>query len=118
MDGDAKEAESDKHISIVAESESISSESLWKEVKEWRNYWKSSIFFKALFLGLGASLFDFLTDFNFARSVPEDCANTTDNNSKPFNLSLPCGFIFQKNIERVTYTFIAFLGIACLQRLL
>ena len=60
---------------------------LWKEVKEWKSNWKWSTFLNALVLGLAASLFDSVTDFNFAWSVPEDC-----------------GLFYFKNVERMTYT--------------
>ena len=66
---------------------------LWKEVKEWRSNWRWSRFIHVLVLGLGASLFDSLTDFNFAWSVPEDCRNTTNSSEKPFGkvyVSSPC----------------------------
>ena len=54
-------------------------------MKEWRSNWRWSRFVYVLVLGLGASLFDSLTDFNFAWSVPEDCRNTTNSSEKPFD---------------------------------
>ena len=86
---------------------------LWKEVKEWRSHWRWSTFLNALVLGLAASLFDSVTDFNFAWSVPEDCRNTTDSSVKPFDkvyVSSPCGLLYYKNVERLTYTYIAYPG--------
>ena len=86
---------------------------LWKEVKEWRSHWKWTNFLSALVLGLAASLFDSITDFNFAWSVPEDCRNTTDSSVKPFDkvyVSSPCGLFYYKNVERLTYTYIAYPG--------
>ena len=74
---------------------------LWKEVKEWRSHWKWSTFLNALVLGLAASLFDSVTDFNFAWSVPEDCRNTTDSSVKPFDkvyVSSPCGLLYYSNV--------------------
>ena len=62
-----------------------SMQKLWKEVKEWRSHWKWRKFLNALFLGLAISFFDSVTDFNFARSVPEDCRNTTNSSVKPFD---------------------------------
>ena len=78
---------------------------LWKEVKEWKSNWKWTTFLNALVLGLAASLFDSVTDFNFAWSVPEDCRNTTDSSVKPFDkvyVSSPCGLLYYKNVERLT----------------
>ena len=46
------------------------------------------------------------TDFNFAWSVPEKCPD-----SGPWDPSIPCGFIDPKNVEFLTYTFIALPGI-------
>ena len=86
---------------------------LWKEVKEWRSHWSWSRFLNALVLGLAVSLFDSVTDFNFARSVPEDCRNTTNSSVKPFDkvyVSSPCGLLYYKNVERLTYTYIAYPG--------
>ena len=51
---------------------------LWKMVKMWISNWRWSRFVHVLALGLGAPLFDSLTDFNFAGSVPEDCRSTTN----------------------------------------
>ena len=86
---------------------------LWVEVKEWRRHWKLSRFFYALTLGLATSLFDFGADFNFAWSVPEDCRNTTATGMQTFHkafVSSPCGLLYYKNVERLTYTYIAFPG--------
>ena len=81
---------------------------LWKETKDWRQHWKLSKFLQALFLGLAASIFDLATDFHFARSVEEDCGY---GGNEVFNFSSPCGSVHFKNVERVTYTFIAFPGV-------
>ena len=59
------------------ETTSSPMEELWGEVKEWKKFWDWHRFVQALFLGLAASLFDSLTDFNFAQSVETDC-NTID----------------------------------------
>ena len=48
------------------------------------------------------------TDFQFARSVKEDCGYR---GNEVFNFSSPCGSVHFKNVERVTYTFIAFPGV-------
>ena len=88
-------------------------EELWREVKEWRKHWKLSSFFFALTLGLATSLFDFGIDFNFAWSVPEDCRNTTATGVHGFDkafVSSPCGLLYYKNVERLTYTYIAYPG--------
>ena len=90
-----------------------SMQKLWKEVKEWRSNWRWSRFVYVLVLGLGASLFDSLTDFNFAWSVPEDCRNTTNSSEKPFDkvyVSSPCRLLYYKNVERLTLTYIAYPG--------
>ena len=66
-----------------------------------------------LVFGLVTSAFDFGTDFNFAWSVPKDCENTTANGSQPFDkifVSSPCGLLYYKNVERLTYTYIAYPG--------
>ena len=114
MANDAIEAKHSENVSKVAESQGVLLSKLWKEVKDWRTNWTWRIFFKTLFLGLATSLFDSLTDFNFAWSVPDDCRNsTTDSTSKPFDVvyvSSPCGFLYYKNVERLTYTFIAYPG--------
>ena len=99
---------------LTGNSEGLSNvQKLWKEVKEWRSHWKWSKFLNALFLGLAISLFDSVTDFNFARSVPQDCRNTTNSSVKPFDkvyVSSPCGLLYYKNVERLTYTYIAYPG--------
>ena len=111
MANDAPKAENSADISKV-ESESVSFSKLWEEVKDWRTNWTWVGFFKALLLGLAASFFDSATDFNFAWSVPVDCANTTLA-SKPFKvayISSTCGLMFYKNVQRLTFTFIAYPG--------
>ena len=67
-----------------------------------------------LVFGLATSVFDFGTDFNFAWSVPRDCENTTANGSQPFDkifVSSPCGLLYYKNVERLSYTYIAYPGL-------
>ena len=94
------------------ESERLST-GLWSELMDWRSHWKWTKFFEALIFGLAASLFDSVTDLNFAWSVPEDCKNTTDRQPQSFdidNVSSPCGVLYYKNVERLTYTCIAFPG--------
>ena len=94
------------------ESERLST-GLWSELMGWRSHWKLTKFFEALVLGLAASLFDSVADLNFAWSVPVDCKNTTDSQPKPFHLddvSSPCGVLYYKNVERLTFTYIAFPG--------
>ena len=54
-------------------TESLQMRLIWKEMKEWRKHWSWGRFFLVLVFGLGASLFDFGTDFNFAWSVEDDC---------------------------------------------
>ena len=80
---------------------------LWGEVKEWRKFWDRHRFVQVLFLGLAASLFDSLTDFNFAQSVETDC-NTIDrwlnSTTTPFDrsfVSSPCGLMYYKTVERL-----------------
>ena len=98
---------------------------LWKEMKEWRKHWQLGKFFKILFLGLAASLFDSATDFNFAWSVPAACGNrdecSVEENFDLSFVSTPCGRVNYKAVERMTYTFIAFpafsLGFSTLQSL-
>ena len=81
---------------------------LWMEMKEWRKHWKLSTFFSVLVLGLGASLFDSGTDFNFAWSVPADCdwGNASDyckeQDFDDIPLSSPCGLFHFKMVERLT----------------
>ena len=91
---------------VTENSEGLSSlQKLCKEVKEWRSHWRWSRFLNALVLGFAVSLFDSVTDFNFARSVPEDCRNTTNSSVKPFDkvyVSSPCGLLYYKNVERLT----------------
>ena len=82
-------------------------------MKEWRSHWKWRKFLNALFLGLAVSLFDSVTDFNFAWSVPQDCRNTNNSSVKPFDevyVSSPCGLLYYKNVERLTFTYIAYPG--------
>ena len=101
-------------VEVTGNEEGLTkSQNLWKEVKEWRSHWKWTTFLNALVFGLAASLFDSVTDFNFAWSVPEDCRNTTDSSVKPFDkvyVSSPCGLLYFKNAERLTYTYIAYPG--------
>ena len=111
MANDAFEAENNADISKVG-SESVSFSKLWEEVKDWRTNWTWVGFFKALLLGLAASFFDSATDFNFPWSVPVDCANTTLA-SKAFKVAYifsTCGLMFYKNVQRLTFTFIAYPG--------
>ena len=109
-------------VSKPGESD-ISTEKLWKEIKEWRNHWELRRFFEVLFLGVATSLFDSGTDFNFAWSVPYDCRTANSSILGRFDTSTPnpCGHIYYKNVERLTYTYIAypgfFLGIEGLQSL-
>ena len=106
-------------------SEGILMGELWKEMKEWRKHWQLGKFFKILFLGLAASLFDSATDFNFAWSVPAACGNrdecSVEENFDLSFVSTPCGRVNYKAVERLTYTFIAFpafsLGFSTLQSL-
>ena len=98
----------------VRESEEIQMGTLWREMKEWKQHWKLSRFFYVLILGLAASLVDSATDFNFAWSVPEDCRlNTTEYSVEQFDIayvSSPCGMFVSENVERLTYTYIAYPG--------
>ena len=60
-----------------------------------------------------SALFDSVTDFNFARSVSKDCRNNTESSKRPFDkvyVPLPCGLLYYKNVERLTYTYIAYPG--------
>ena len=99
---------------------------LWTEIRDWRKHWKLSRFFQVLIFGLAVSLFDTGTDFNFVWNVPEEChaANITECSEQDFDfaqVSSPCGMFHYKEVERLTYTFIAFpgffLGFSALQNL-
>ena len=99
------------------ESEGIRLGKLWTEMRDWRKHWKLSRFFQVLIFGLGVSLFDSGTDFNFAWTVPEECHaagdNITECSAQDFDLaqvSSPCGMFHYKEVERLTYTYIAFPG--------
>ena len=81
---------------------------IWKEMKEWKKHWSWGRFFLVLTFGLGASLFDFGSDFNFAWSVEDDCGF---DETKSYDFDSPCGSVHYKNVERLTFTFIAFPGI-------
>ena len=90
---------------------------LWTEIRDWKRHWKLSRFFQVLIFGLAASLFDSGTDFNFVWSVPEAChaacGNITECSVQDFDLaqvSSPCGMFPHKELERLTYTYIAFPG--------
>jgi len=105
--------------SASKECEGIQMEDLWKEMKSWRKHWKLNRFFHVLILCLVASIVDSATDFNFAWSVPEDCPhlhvykNTTENSMEHFDISYvssPCGIFASENVERLTYTYIAYPG--------
>ena len=81
---------------------------IWKEMKEWKKHWSWGRFFLVLAFGLGASLFDFGSDFNFAWTVEDDCGfEKTERN----DFDSPCGSVHYKNIERLTFTFVAYPGI-------
>ena len=92
---------------------SIQLKGIWKEVGDWRRYWKSSNFFKAFFFSFAFSLLDMGTDFNFAWSVPSDCPNTTSDcpNTNttvlPLRVFSPCGMLHPKQVELYTYVFIS-----------
>lgn len=99
------------------ESEGIHLGKLWTEIRDWKKHWKLSRFFQVLIFGLAASLFDSGTDFNFAWTVPEECHaagdNITECSAQDFDLaqvSSPCGMFHYKEVERLTYTYIAFPG--------
>ena len=95
---------------VTRNGESLSKvQKLWRELKEWRIHWRWSRFLYVLVIGLAFALFDSVTDFNFARSVSQDCRNTTDSSPKPFDkvyVSSPCGLLYYKNVERLTYMYI------------
>ena len=90
------------------ETESLQMRIIWKEMKEWKKHWSWGRFFLVLTFGLGASLFDFGSDFNFAWSVEDDCGY---DETKSYDFDSPCGSVHYKNVERFTFTFIAFPGI-------
>ena len=90
------------------ETKNLQMRMIWKEMKEWRKHWSCGIFFLGLVFGLGVSLFDFGTDFNFAWSVEEDCGFEE---TERYNFDSPCGSVHYKNAERLTFTFIAYPGI-------
>ena len=99
------------------ESEGIRVGKLWSEIRDWRKHWRLSRFLQVLIFGLAASLFDTGTDFNFAWKVPEAChaavGNITECNAQDFDIALvssPCGMFHYKEVERLTYTYIAFPG--------
>ena len=102
---------------------------MWGEIRDWRKHWKLSRFLQVLIFGLAASLFDTGTDFNFVWNVPEAChaasGNITECSVQDFDIaqvSSPCGMFHYKEVERLTYTYIAFpgffLGYSCLQNLI
>ena len=98
---------------------------LWSEIKDWRKHWKLSRFFQVLIFGLAVSLFDSGTDFNFVWNVPEEChvGNITecDFDFDFAQVNSSCGMFHYKEVERLTYTYIAFpgffLGFSALQNL-
>ena len=79
---------------------------IWKELRDWRKFWKMSNFFKAFFFSFAFSLFDMGSDFNFAWSVPSECPNTNSTDLTPHAFS-PCGPLDPKQVELYTYVFIA-----------
>ena len=99
------------------ESEGIQVGKLWGEMRDWRKHWKLSRFLQVLIFGLATSLFDSGTDFNFVWKVPEAChaacGNITECSTQDFDpaqVSSPCGMFHYKEVERLTYTYIAFPG--------
>ena len=90
------------------ETESLQMRIIWKEMKEWKKHWSWGRFFLVLTFGLGASLFDFGSDFNFAWSVEDDCGFEK---TERYDFDSPCGSVHYKNAERLTFTFIAYPGI-------
>ena len=87
---------------------------LWSEIKDWKKHWKLSRFFQVLIFGLAVSLFDTGTDFNFVWNVPAKChaacSNITECSEQDFDfaqVSSPCGMFHYKEVERLTYTYIA-----------
>ena len=96
---------------------SIQLKEIWKEMKDWRRYWKTSNFFKALFFGFAFSLFDVGSDFNFAWSVPTECPTYP-----PLGNFSSCGMLHPKQVELFTYFFIShpafYVGLALLFNIL
>ena len=90
------------------ETESLQMRIIWKEMKEWKKHWSWSRFILVLIFGVGASLFDFGSDFNFAWSVEDDCGF---GKTERYDFNSPCGSVHYKNAERLTFTFIAYPGI-------
>ena len=72
-------------------------------MKNWRQLWRTSSFFKVLFFGLTFTLLDTGTDFSFAWSVPHVCNKT----SADAISSNPCGIVDSLDVEYTTYSVIA-----------
>ena len=95
---------------------------LWKEARDWRKHWDTKTFWKVVLLTFTFSLLDTGSDFYFAWSVPKDCPEWHNLTQISEVMSGPCGIIKPKNVELLTYFFIAapglLLGFSALQQLL
>jgi len=94
---------------------------LWNEARDWRKHWDKKTFWKVVLFSFIFSLLDTGTDFNFAWSVPRDCPEWHNLTQISDVISGPCGIIKPKNVELLTYFFIAapgfLLGFSALQQL-
>ena len=95
---------------------------MWRELRDWRQHWSTPRFFQALVFGLLFTLLDTGSDFSFAWTVPDECPSWNASKFRREDLSTPCGLISPKNVEFLTFTFIALpgilLGFSALQSLL
>ena len=96
-------------------------EVLWKEARDWRRHWDTKTFWKVVLSSFIFSLLDTGTDFNFAWSVPKDCPEWHNLTQISDVMSGPCGIVPPKNVELLTYFFIAapgfLLGFSAMQQL-
>ena len=91
---------------------------LWREIKDNGPHWSTRRFFQALVFGLLFTLLDTGTDFSFAWNVPDECPLTR---AAEELFKTPCGILYPRAVEFMTYTFIAspgiLLGFSALQSL-
>ena len=94
---------------------------IWREVRDWRKHWDTKTFWKVVLFSFIFSLLDTGTDFNFAWSVPKDCPEWHNFSQIDDVMSGPCGIVKPKNVELLTYFFIAapglLLGFSAVQQL-
>ena len=81
---------------------------LWREIKDNGPHWNTRRFFQALIFGLLFTLLDTGTDLSFAWNVPDECPL---NRPAEELFKTPCGILYPKAVEFMTYTFIALPGV-------